>query len=288
VKRRLLLGAVFLIGAAALILRSLLGLHNVAPGAEPLDGDPDAVFDAVLQAHVFVDGVDYEGLAQNEGLRRYAATLSTWGPRTAVTAFPDDDARLAYYINAYNALTLLGVVDHWPIDSIQDVRGRIEPKPGFGFFFAQRFRLDGKTVDLYRLENDTIRGFGDARIHAAINCASASCPTLESRAFRADDLQARLDAATRNFVSTPPHVAVVDGELRLSSIFQWFAGDFEQHAARLGKPADVRSFIAAFATPEVAAAVQAARNADLPIVYVDYDWSLNRRGNVAAAPKESE
>ena len=41
-------------------------------------------------------------------------------------------------------------------------------------------------MNLYDLENKIIRGYGDGRIHAAINCASNSCPMLENKAFDAD------------------------------------------------------------------------------------------------------
>ena len=56
-------------------------------------------------------------------------------------------------------------------------------------------------MSLYALEHDVIRGFGDYRIHFAINCASKSCPPLEATPFRGRDLDARLDAAAERFVA---------------------------------------------------------------------------------------
>ncbi len=284
-KRRLLVAAALLLAAIPFVLRALLGLHTVAAGADPLPpAEAVAAYDQLLRQHVHPDGVDYDALVQDPRLRQYAATIAEWGPRTAPGDFPTTAHKLAYWINAYNALTLLGIVHHYPLDTLHEVRGVLEIKPGVGFFYLQRFRLDGRKVNLYDLENTTIRGLGDARIHAAINCASASCPTLESVVFGAEELDDRLDSATRIFASTPPHVAVDDAsrQIRLSSIFQWFAGDFEQHMGKLGKPAEVLTFIEHYADPPVAAAVSKAREAGYAVVHVDYDWSLNRRGSVAA------
>ncbi len=100
------------------------------------------------------DRVDYaEVLSGVSDLKRFAATLAEVGPTTTPDRFPTEEDRLAYYINAYNALTLLGVVDNWPISSVQDVRGWLDPRPGFGFFYGLRFFLDGDKITLYDLEN---------------------------------------------------------------------------------------------------------------------------------------
>jgi hypothetical protein len=260
----------------------LVGLELVRAGVEPTaaDGDLYAGWDALLARHVHPDGVDYDGLAAEEAaLRGFVATLEGLGPKSNPDRFPTENDRLAYYINAYNALTLLGVIEHHPIDTIHDVRGRIEPTPGFGFFWGQRFKLDGRGLNLYDLENKIIRPkFGDARIHAAINCASGSCPTLSSRAYRPETLDAQLDAATRDFVGSDDHVRYGDGVVHLSSIFTWFAEDFEAHARGLDLPAHTLAFVEHYSADvgrrEAAAK---ARAEGWSLEFMDYDWSLNRR-----------
>jgi hypothetical protein len=140
-----------------------------------------------------------------------------------------------------------------------------------------RLPLDGDATNLYDLENEVIRGFVDARIHAAINCASKSCPTLMPYAFEPARLDDQLDAVTRAFCSSPPHVRVDDEakEIQLSAIFEWYRTDFEEHARRLGRPAGILDFVLAFAVPEVAAHVEQARTADFEVVFQPYDWGLN-------------
>ena len=284
VRAKIGLGALGLLGVVAGLAGWMLGLHAVRPGVEPhtVTGAADlyAEWNDLLGRHVYTDGVDYEGLEEDEDiLRRFAAILGELGPRSRPELFPDPAAQLAYYINAYNALTLLGVIEHYPIDTIHDVRGLIEVTPGFGFFWALRFRLDGRPINLYRLENKIIRPrFGDARIHAAINCASGSCPTLLPAAFRGEALDAQLDAVTQAFVGSDQHVRLEDGVVHLSSIFTWFRGDFEAHATRSGQPADTLAFIEHFTVdPARRETVALARTEGWQRRYTDYDWSLNRR-----------
>ena len=161
---------------------------------------------------------------------------------------------------------------------MHDVRGWLDPRAGFGFFYGLRLPLDGDATNLYDLENEVIRGFVDARIHAAINCASKSCPTLMPYAFEPARLDDQLDAVTRAFCSSPPHVRVDDEakEIQLSAIFEWYRTDFEEHARRLGRTATIVDFVVAFAAPEVAAAGERARREGFEVVFQPYDWALNR------------
>jgi hypothetical protein len=267
--------------------RTLLGVHTVRAGADPAplpeQGFSHGPLGRVLRRHVHGGSVDYAGLRQGDRpLRRYAARLARTGPRTAPGRFPSRDARLAYHINAYNALTLLGVLAHWPVDSVHDVRGPIEPTPGFGFFWAQRVRLDGRTTNLYDLEHEVLRGqFDDARIHAAINCASVSCPDLRGEPYVRERLDSQLDEATRAFCSQPRHVRIDAGRERivLSAIFDWFRDDFAAHARRIGAGEGMLDFVEHFARPDVSEALRQARENGYEVTFAEYDWSLNRATN---------
>ena len=260
-----------------------LGLRSVTVDAAPLEQPPEGFdyswWNAALGRWVHAEGVDYDAVLANEPeLRRFVATLGAIGPKATPERFETDPERLSYYINAYNALVLFAVVDNWPIESVHDVRGWLDPRAGFGFFYGLRLPLDAGETNLYNLENEEIRGFVDARIHAAINCASKSCPSLVPYAFEATRLEEQLDSVTRDFCSSPRHVRVDEEaqEIQLSAIFDWYRPDFEEHARRLGEPATIVGFISAFAAPEVAAAVQRAQDSGFDVVFQPYDWSLNR------------
>ncbi len=264
-----------------MVLRAFLGFETVLAESEPLSGEVAwDVLDEVLAAAVGEDGsVNYTSLTASPGqLRSVAATFAEWGPNSAPGQFATKDDELAYFINAYNVLTLLGVVSHWPIGSVHDVHGRLNPKDGFGFFYGLRFELDGQRLNLYKLENSVIRTrFVDARFHAAINCASGACPRIRAEAYRGPELQSQLAEAAELFASEPPHVEVDDETrtIRLSMIYSWYAGDFEAHAATEGHGSEVLDWIQAHAAGPVADRLEAARSQGFAVEHVEYDWSLN-------------
>lgn len=203
------------------------GLLSPARAADPPVFDHHEDWNAVLSRLVDDRGrVDYDALAADRAaLDRYLSHIAETGPRSAPERFPTEDHELAYYINAYNALAFHGVLDGYlDADSVWGGSGS-----GDGFFARRKFRLDGESINLRALENEIIRDrFGDARIHAALNCASLGCPRLPTTAFAPDRLDRQLDAAMTEFVSDERHVRVDEAEqtVYLSKIFEWYREDF--------------------------------------------------------------
>jgi hypothetical protein len=166
--------------------------------------------------------------------------------------FPRDDDRLAFWINAYNAATLDQVLRRWPIRSVHDHK--------LSFFVVTRYRVDGRPLSLYAIENDIVRRqFADPRVHFALNCASIGCPRLPAEPFDGATLQAQLERETTRFLNEPRNVAVENGSLVLSEIFSWYADDFPPDAV-----AWVRARRPDLDPPEGAKAT-----------YRPYDWALN-------------
>jgi hypothetical protein len=256
-----------------------LGIETQHSGAPPLSaGSADAAYARILAAHVRGGGVDYDGLrAELYTLERIVATWARVGPRTAPARYKTSAARLAYYLNAYNAFVLYGVLRHTGIRSVRDVHGPFEPAAGMGFFWAQWFELDGRTVSLHELENGVIRArFKDARVHAALNCASASCPALSSIPFRAGRVNAQLDERAAVLASEPPHVVVDHGsrELRLSQIYTWYEDDFVRDARRAGGH-DIVDWMVAHSSEVMRPTLERARRERYTLRFVPYDWRLN-------------
>ena len=178
--------------------------------------------------------VDYRGLAEDRStFDRYMARLRAASPRSDPALFPTEDHELAYYINAYNAWVFWGVLDRGPdIDSVWGLFGT-----GISFFSGMDIELGGRETDLKALEDEVIRAeYGDARVHAALNCASVSCPRLPREAFTGEELDAQLDAAMHEFVTDPKHLKVDRGARRvaMSKIFDWYSGDFLADAEERG------------------------------------------------------
>ncbi len=182
----------------------------------------------VLQRFVDDRGfVDYDALAKNrKTFDSYIERLVRTSPENERALFSTRDDRLAYYINAYNAQVFAGVLDRGP-EKVSVWKGGLIS--GYRFFVKRKIELGGRTMSLKHLEDNVIRAqFQDPRIHAALNCASISCPRLPREAFLADRLDQQLDAAMREFVADEQNVEVDTDRktVRLSKIFDWFKRDF--------------------------------------------------------------
>lgn len=178
----------------------------------------------------FVDDegrVDYRALAADPAeLKAFLSRIAGEGPKTTPERFPGRSDRLAYYINAYNALVFEGVLKRGP-ERVSVWKGGLVS--GYSFFVGMKVRLDGSETNLKTLEDDVIRkGFADPRIHAALNCASVGCPRLPREAFLPARLDEQLDAAMKAFLDEERNVAVdaAGRAVTLSKIFDWYEKDF--------------------------------------------------------------
>src|SRR5258706_16299148 len=95
----------------AVLAVGLAACATLVPSPRPTGagaGDPLAAWHRILRAHVLEDGrIDFVGLRQDPGdLEAYVAWVGIHGPRATPELFSTQAARLAYYINAYNAVSM--------------------------------------------------------------------------------------------------------------------------------------------------------------------------------------
>ncbi len=171
----------------------------------------------------------------------------------------------AYWINLYNALTVKVVLDNGPVASIMD----INISPGFfnfGPWDKQLLRIEGEAISLNDIEHRILRPlWRDPRIHYALNCASLGCPNLGAKAYVANTMEACLDTAARDFINHTRGARFEDGELVISSIYDWFAADFG------GDEASVLAHLRHYAAPALAEKLIQHDRFD----HSTYDWRLN-------------
>jgi Protein of unknown function, DUF547 len=203
----------------------------------------------LLLKHVTEFGnVDYKAFRENPiELRVYIDDL-THNP-------PNEDwlnaDKLAFWINAYNALTIDLILRNYPINSIKDIK---DP-------WDQRlWQFGDKWYNLNDIEHQILRKMNEPRIHFAIVCASESCPKLQNEAFTASKLEEQLTNATKEFLSDTSKNEIDQNDLRLSKIFKWFKKDFEQNGSLI-------DFLNLYS--EVTISQNAKKN------YKDYNWDLN-------------
>lgn len=241
-------------------------------------GYSDNRFIALLQKYVGDDGkVDYHAWKNNRddvaALEDFSTQLANVSPDNHPEWFPDSTTRRAYWIQAYNALVVRGVLNRWPLKNLRKVKRSATSFliPGKGFFYDSPIVLGGRTTNLYDLENKILRKrLQDARIHFALNCASGSCPPLRARTWSEEDL----DTASRDFVNDSKNVRVENNAVWLSRIFEWYREDF---TGENNSPEALIDYLLGYAVEPLEASLQTARRKKWPLKFVAYDWEINAR-----------
>jgi hypothetical protein len=210
----------------ATIIAGLLFIF-VLPSAFAAEDSVDQIWTQTLERYVDDKGfVDYDSLKKNRAeFDQYIVKIQTTGPDSTPEHYGSVYSQLAYYINAYNAMVFKGVIDRGP-EKESVWKGWVS---GLNFFVRMDIVVDGKKTNLKKLEDKVVRAqFKDPRIHAALNCASISCPRLINEPYMAEKLDQQLDDAMREFLNSNMHVRVNTEKqsVSLSKIFDWYESDF--------------------------------------------------------------
>ncbi|NQW01447.1 MAG: DUF547 domain-containing protein [Rhodospirillales bacterium] len=174
--------------------------------------------------------------------------------------------QLAYWINAYNALTVDLIIDHYPVESITDI-----DLGGGGFFSSgpwskPLFPVEGTEVALNDIEHRILRPiWQDPRLHYALNCASVGCPNLQPAAFTALLVESMLEDGATAFVNGPRNVRIIGENLSVSKIYSWFQGDFG------GSEGAVLDHLRHYANPDLFTQLDGHTS----VSTYSYDWTLN-------------
>ncbi len=205
----------------------------------------------LLKAHVDAKGfLDYEGVRKDrELLDRSLERLKKGAPGSDAS----EEERIAYWINAYNAFTIQLILEHYPVESINDIDRAFERK-----FIS----IDGKKYSLDGIEKGILlEEFDDPRIHYAVNCASVSCPPLRNEPYRAEELDRQLEDQARRFVNDSDKNLLKEDRVRISKLYDWYRKDFERNGSLIEH------------LNRYAEGVTIAP--DARIEFMEYDWGLN-------------
>ena len=235
---------------------SVLGvcLMLVLPAGADID---HGLLSRALARHVSGGQVDYPAFQTDADFTAYLALL----PAVQAADLATDVQRKAFYLNAYNACVIKGVVDHWPVTQVVKVPG---------FLDRLKYKLAGRELTLDQVENDILRPMGDPRIHAALVNGARSAPQLRAEAYLPAKLDEQLDDQARRWVNDTSRNRVerAAGKLVLSKIFDWYRPDFESVGGAAGF---MKQYIA---NPDLRAWLGGG---DYQIEYMRFDWGLNSK-----------
>lgn len=249
---------------------------------------PSEVAEALrkLRNQLKVDALDEDGqvdYGKLQGSPTFAEMKATCALLRTIdpSEMSDDATRIAFWINLYNVLAIHGVLALGIRESVMEIPS---------FFGVVAYRVGDFVLTLDEIENGILRRNAphpargsrlfdvddprlalcpsrlDPRIHAALVCASTSCPPVAF--YEATKLDEQLELATLNYVASDVEVDEVARVVRVPITFRYYQSDF-------GRIEGVRLFLLKYARGAQRAALEAAFEATYELDYHRYDWSLN-------------
>jgi len=236
-------------------------------------------YDEILDLNVRDGFVYYRALkADRAKLDGFIATLAT----ADIDKAPRNE-QIAFWLNAYNAIVLRTVVDHYPIvqrapgyppHSIRQIPGAFERVP---------HRVAGRTLTLDQIEQDVLSTFHDPRVYLALGRGAIGGGRLRSEAYAAARLEAQLKEVAEECVSRSECVRIDRdaNTLNVSSLFSWrekeFSAAFAGTApATFAARSPIERAVIALVEPRLLTTERdfLAKN-EFKMVYTPFDWSLN-------------
>lgn len=269
----------------AILIASASFCANAASGEPKKNAFKYDQYAQTLKAFVDDAGmVNYKRLKQNRTLLDiFALEMTRLDPKTFQNW--SENQKIAFWLNAYNALTLKAIIDNYPIKS-SFFKSRIYPKNSIrqipGVWSKIKFKIMRKDVTLSHIEHKILRKeFDEPRIHMAMVCAALSCPPLRNEPYAAEKLDHQLKDQTKKFLADPGKfkIDLKKNKVYLSAILKWFADDFlAKYAPKKPIPGQSKSvsavlnFITEYCDQSTAEYLKTGK---FKVEYLKYDWSLN-------------
>jgi hypothetical protein len=266
-------------GVGALIAMFLAGAGVFALQGRGGEVRDNKVLDEILEVHVRDGWVSYRALkTERNRLDAYVTSLANASLDPA-----SREQQISFWLNAYNALVLQTVVDHYPIaqhtkeyppHSIRQIPGAFERLP---------HRIAGKSVTLDQIEQTFLAAFHDPRVFLALGRGAAGSGRLRSEAYAAGALERQLSEVASECVSRAQcfQLDQVQNRLVISSIFSWRRNDFIDAYAgaapgEFKERSPIELAVIAFTSPRLLASErQALSKNTFKVEYLPFDWSLN-------------
>ncbi|MGE3804694.1 MAG: DUF547 domain-containing protein [Gemmataceae bacterium] len=260
-------------GAYMFFLKPKTVIGTQQTGDRPALGAVDhAAFDQLLRDYVNAQGlVAYARWKANHAdmkkLDDYLEHLGNVDLQKDATR----EEKLAYWINAYNALTLKGILNDYPIKSVKSPFTYVG---GYNMWTDLEQWIGGERYSLDRIEHKTLRLLGEPRIHFGLVCGARSCPILRNHAYTPDKVLDQLDDNARRFFARDDALYPtfeIEPDIRqitISPIFKWYGSDFAPTPIEVVRK--LKPYFPAKADTgwlDEAGAVQ--------VDFAGYDWTLN-------------
>jgi hypothetical protein len=266
-------------------MRAVTVAFTLLLGAAPAAQEPgtDAArrkaFDTILDLNVRDGLVYYRALkSERSRLDGYVNALAT----AVIDKLPKEE-QLAFWINAYNALVLRTVVDHYPIQGRSPEYPPRSIRQIPGAFERLTHKVAGRTLTLDQIEQTILPSFNDPRVYLALGRGAVSSGRLRSEAYTAAQLEQQLTEVAHECLTRPECVQFdrEAGKMSVNAIFSWREKEFTAAYAEKASPAfanrsPIERAVIGFVEPRLLTTEKEflAKNT-FEMVYKKFDWSLN-------------
>lgn len=238
-------------------------------------------FDQILDVNVRDGLVYYRALKSERGrLDRYVASLNV--PSATYESW-SREAQIALWLNAYNAIVLQTVINHYPIKGKAGTYPASSIRQIPGAFDQAKHRVAGRSVTLDEIEKTIISSFKDPRLYLALGRGAVGSGRLRSEAYTADRLKEQLEAVHADFMSQQELLKIdrVAGTVSVTPILSWreadFVAEYEGKADdRFKQRSPVERAILGFIGPRLLSLEQEfVEKNEFKVVFHPFDWRLN-------------
>jgi uncharacterized protein DUF547 len=236
-------------------------------------------FDQLLDLYVRNGDVYYRALkADRSKLDGYVSLIAT----VSIDKLAREE-RMAFWLNAYNALVLRTVIDHYPIQGRSPDYPQKSIRQIPGAFERLSHRVAGRMTTLDQIERDVLPEFHDPRMYFALGRGAVGSGRLRSEAFVPARIEEQLSDVAAECVSRNQCVQIDagSGSVGVSSIFSWREKEFstayaEKAPAALANRSPIERAVVAFVYPKLLnAEKEIVEKNTFQVVYRPFDWTLN-------------
>lgn len=180
-----------------------------------------------------------ENIIHKKPFDKHVATLQKSTLTALTNQLKDDDQKVAFWINIYNAFIQIFLQENPELY-----------KDRSAFFSTKRIQIAGQKLSFDEIEHGILRkskiklSLGylrkpfpaewerklrvnkvDWRIHFALNCGAKSCPPVTI--YKSNQLDKQLDFMTKRFLKSTTSFLVEEGVAEVTKLFSWFRADFD-------------------------------------------------------------
>lgn len=260
-------------------LLSLTHAKQIAPS--PAAGTMHRAFDEILDLNVRDGLVYYRALQSGRAqLDRYIASLDV--PSATYESW-SKEAKMAFWLNAYNAIVLQTVINRYPIRGKSDLYPSSSIRQIPGAFDTLKHRAASRSVTLDEIEKTLLPDFQDPRLHLTLGRGAIGSGRLRSEAYTAERLPAQLDDVQKEFASETNMIKIDRdaGRIAVTAIVSWnsdhFIKAYDTGAnGPLAQRSPIERALIAFIKPHLLPLEREfVEQNTFSVTYQPFDWRLN-------------